>query len=101
MPRRYTQGREVEVVGLDLGPLGYTIAQADEEVDDVVDHHLGRMQMAPRERDTRQRNVDGFGPQTLLSFADRDFFCPGAEGRFDLTRGEVGGSADLLALFGR
>src|SRR5919112_5855621 len=52
MPRRYPQGREVVVVGLDLGPLGDPIAQADEEVDDVVDHHQGWMQMAPRERDT-------------------------------------------------
>src|SRR3712207_837491 len=101
MTRRYPQGREVEVVGLDLGPLGDTIAQADEEVDDVVYHHLGRMQMAPRKRNSRQRNVDSFSPQTLLLFTRRNLFGPGVEGRFDFTRGEVGGSADLFTLLGR
>jgi hypothetical protein len=59
------------------------------------------MQVAPRERDTRQGNVDSFSPQTLLLLTRRDLFGPGVEGRFDLTRGEVGGPADLLALIGR
>ena len=100
MPRRYPQGREVIVVGLDLGPLGDAIAQADEEVDDVVYDHLRRMQVAPLERDTRQRNVDSFSLQTLFLFTGRDLFGPGVEGGFDLPRGEVGGPADLLALLG-
>jgi hypothetical protein len=101
MPRRYPQGREVEVIGLDLGPLGDAIAQADEEVDYVVYHHLGWMQVATVERDTRQRDIDCFGPQTLVLFARRHLFGPGAEGCFDLTRGEVGGPADHLAFLGR
>src|SRR5688572_6724007 len=101
MPWRYPQGREVEVVGLDLGSLGDAIAQADEEVDDVGYHYLGRMQVTPLKRYTRQRNVDSFSPKTLFLFARHDLFGPGAEGCFDLTRGEVGGSADLLAFLGR
>ena len=101
MSRRYPEGREVVVVGLDLGPLGDAIAQADEEVDDFVYHHLGRMQVAPLKRGAGQRDVDRFGPQALLLLARRDLFGLGAEGRFDLERGEVGGSADLLALLWR
>ena len=58
------------------------------------------MQVAPLERDTRRRNVDSFSLQTLLLFTRRDLFGPGVEGCFDLTRGEVGGPADLLALSG-
>jgi hypothetical protein len=50
MPRGYTQGREVEVICLDLGSLGDAIAQPDKEVDDVVNNHLGWMQVAPLER---------------------------------------------------
>src|SRR5687767_11567862 len=100
MPRRYPQGREVVVVGLDLGSLGDAIAQADEEVDDVVYNHLGRMQVALRKRDTRQCDVDRFGPQTLLPLARRDLYGPGAEGRLDLERGKIGGPANLLALLG-
>src|SRR5215212_210383 len=100
MPRRYPQSREVEVIGLNLRPLGDAIAQADEEVDDVVYYYLGWVQVTPLKWDTRQRNVHSFSPQTLHLFTRRDLLGPGVEGRFDLTRGEVGGPADLLALLG-
>src|SRR5215208_1873422 len=59
------------------------------------------MQVTPLEWDTRQCDVHGLFAQKLLLFAGRDLFGSGAEGGFDLARGEIGGSADLLAFLRR
>jgi hypothetical protein len=99
--RRDVERREVVVVGLDLGPLGHAIAQADEEGHHVVYDPLRRVQVAPGKRHARKGDVYGLGLQTLLPFGEGYFDSPRLYILFYLARGEVRRPPDLLAVFGR
>src|SRR5215210_785544 len=101
MPWRYPKRREVVVVRLDLWPLGDAVAEANEEVDDLIYYPPRRMQVALPERYARQSDVHRLFAQAFLALAGRDLPRPRVEGGFDLPRGEVRRPADLLALLGR
>ena len=100
MPRRYPQGREVEVIGLDFGSLGDAIAQADEEVHHVVDDPLRGVQVSPRYRYARERDVHRLRPQTVFALREGDLGPARLQVLFDLARREVGRPSDLFTVLG-
>ena len=63
MVGREVQRVEVELLGLDLGPLGQFPAHRDEGVGDVLGQDRDRMPGAGRLPRRRQRHVDAFGEQ--------------------------------------
>ena len=63
MVGREVQRVEVELLGLDLGPLGQLPAHRDERVGDVLGQDRDRVPGADRLTGRRQRHVDALGDQ--------------------------------------
>ena len=101
MPRRNVQGSEVVVVGLDLGPFGYSVAQPNEEVHDLVyDAHRG-VEAPLRVRHAGESHVHGLGAQALLALGGHDRREAFGKGGFYLFGGPVRSHTDLAAVFQR
>jgi hypothetical protein len=92
---------EVVVGGLDLGPLGDTVAQAHEEVHYLIYDAHRRVQAPLRVRHAGKCYVHGLRPEPLLALGSDDRREALIEGGFDLLGGPVRGTTDLAALLGR
>ena len=91
---------EVVVVGLDLGTLGDLVAHADEDVLDLAARRSDQVQVAQRERTTRQRDVDAVAFERPDQFVGLELRQPRLERRLEFSLDKVAELADDRSFVG-
>src|SRR5918997_4753322 len=98
MTRRDVQRREVVVVGLYLRPLDDPVAEANEEIHDLVYDPLRRMEVSLWEGHTGEGYVSCLRLEPGLALGCLELPAPRGQGLFYLVRGQVRLPPHLLAI---